>query len=264
MTSGANTALWDAVCKTDPAHTKKFKKGGGFSGTAIKPFWLIHRATETFGPVGIGWGWEEVENKVVAGIWCSRIRLWYLLNNQRGQIEQWGQTEMETERENKDRDGNGLGTFRKFVDEEAPKKAVTDAVTKCLSYLGFAGDVHMGLFDDSKYVDELRSEFKEREEALFASADLRKQFVDNCLEAIGKAASVQNLRDLNDLNMAKWNAMAASKDKADAEAWATISTNFKAKAGALKKGDQPKPVAQTVEAAVKNVGQVLGDDTIPF
>lgn len=171
----SNTQLWDAVCRTDPEHTKGFSRAGGFKGTAIKPYWLIRRATETFGPVGIGWGWEEIENQYVAGVWCSKVRLWYKTPDQAaisemkllespeklndyikgkiqaptvmGQVEQWGQTQME-----------GTNKHGAFVDEEAPKKAVTDAVTKCLSYLGFGGDVHMGLFDDSKYVEALKAE----------------------------------------------------------------------------------------------------------
>lgn len=144
-----NTTLWDSVYKTDPAHTKKFQKAGGFSGTAIKPIYLMHKATEIFGVCGIGWGWNELENKVVGGVWCSKVQLWFIYNNQKGHVEQWGQTTME-----------GKNSKGAFVDEEAPKKAVTDAVTKCLSYLGFAGDVHMGLFDDSKYVDERVKEEK--------------------------------------------------------------------------------------------------------
>lgn len=142
-----NIALWESVCKTDPNHTKKFSKGGGFSGTAIKPYWLMRRATETFGVCGVNWGWEEFENKMVAGVWCSKVRLWFEWNGKKGAIEQWGQTVLEGKNKN-----------GPFVDEEAPKKAITDAVTKCLSYLGFAGDVHMGLFDDSKYVEERKTE----------------------------------------------------------------------------------------------------------
>lgn len=160
-----NTALWDSVCKTDPAHTKKFTKGGGFSGTAIKPFYLMHKATQTFGVCGIGWGWQEIENQLVGGIWCSKVKLWFIYNNQRGEIEQWGQTVMQGKNKNGD-----------FVDEEAPKKAVTDAVTKCLSYLGFAGDVHMGLFDDSKYVEGLTSandnKFLSNEQAVLLDVEI--------------------------------------------------------------------------------------------
>jgi hypothetical protein len=154
-----NLALWLDVEKTDPSQTKQFTRGGGFKGTAIKPYWLMKRATETFGPCGIGWGWEEIENKYLAGVWCSKVRLWYQWNNQRGSLEQWGQTQMEGKNKNGD-----------FVDEEAPKKAVTDAVTKCLSYLGFAGDVHMGMFDDSKYVEERKKEEEGRKKEETAKA----------------------------------------------------------------------------------------------
>lgn len=250
-----NTVLWDSVCQTDPAHTKKFQKAGGFSGTAIKPYWLMRRATETFGPCGLGWGWEEIENKMVAGIWCSKVRLWFVQTNQRGEIEQWGQTVMEGKNKNGD-----------FVDEEAPKKAVTDAVTKCLSYLGFAGDVHMGLFDDSKYVEELKTQFLEQKSE-FDIPELRQQFVNNCLDSIAAVDTAKKLRDLKDLNMAKWNAVAASKDKGDIEAWASISSAFKGKAATFKGAKDDIKKASTVDAAVRSspiTADPLGGDTIPF
>jgi hypothetical protein len=44
-------------------------------------------------------------------------------------------------------------------DDEAFKKAFTDAVTNALKLIGVGADVHMGLFDDSKYVNEVRQEF---------------------------------------------------------------------------------------------------------
>ncbi len=43
-----------------------------------------------------------------------------------------------------------------FTDDEAFKKAFTDAVTNALKLIGVGADVHMGLFDDSKYVASLR------------------------------------------------------------------------------------------------------------
>ncbi len=150
-----NTALWDSVFKTNPEYTKAFSRAGGFKGTAISPMYLMHRATETFGPIGIGWGFEERESKMAEGVWFSRVRVWYLYNDKRGEMEQWGATTMI----NKRQDGSI------FVDEEAAKKSVTDAVTKCLSYLGFGADVHMGMYDDNKYVAELKEE-KRREKAI--------------------------------------------------------------------------------------------------
>lgn len=150
-----NLALWSSVEHTDPKFTKEFKRGGGFTGTAINPTWLHKRATEQFGPVGRGWGWTIVEERQVANpagdtvMWFSKVRVWYLMDGQRFETpEQWGGTEM-----------CGKNKYGPFMDEEAPKKTITDAVGKCLSYLGFAADVFMGLYDDSKYVDGQRREF---------------------------------------------------------------------------------------------------------
>jgi hypothetical protein len=147
-----NLALWNSVCRTDPSFTKQFSRSGGFKGTAISPMYLMMRATEKFGPVGVGWGFSEIENKIAEGVWFSKVLLWYKHEGERGEVEQWGATTMVQQRQS-----------GQFVDEEAAKKSVTDAVTKCLSYIGFAADVHLGLYDDTKYVNELRTE--KREEA---------------------------------------------------------------------------------------------------
>lgn len=179
----SNIELWDSVCQTDPSHTKKFTKGGGFSGTAIKPIYIIRKATEKFGPVGIGWGFTELEHEVVGGVWCSKVEVWYNYNNQRGTIQQWGQTVMQGKNKNGD-----------FVDEEAPKKSMTDALTKCLSYLGFSGDVHMGLFDDHKYVEGL-----ERKET---KAAMKKRFTelkeDIATSADPAATWSENMKEINE------------------------------------------------------------------
>lgn len=169
--------LWDRVFSTDPAQTKTFKRGGGFSGTAIKPYWIIMRATEEFGPVGVGWGWKEIDNKIFvaengAALWMSYIKVWY---THKGLIvengpEQWGATELVSFRQE--------GT-KTFVDEEAAKKAVTDGLTKCLSYLGFAGDVHMGLFDDNKYVAQRKVEERKAREQADAGEEKNGEVVPN-------------------------------------------------------------------------------------
>ena len=43
--------------------------------------------------------------------------------------------------------------FGPFTDEEAPKKSLTDALSKAMSWLGFAADIHLGRWDDNKYVN---------------------------------------------------------------------------------------------------------------
>src|ERR1700743_1002400 len=60
-----NMRIWEALGKTDPAHTKQFTRSGGFRGTAIKPMWANLRMTEFFGPCGIGWWPDKPDFQVV-------------------------------------------------------------------------------------------------------------------------------------------------------------------------------------------------------
>ncbi len=46
-------------------------------------------------------------------------------------------------------------------DDDAGKKAMTDALTKGLSHLGLSADVFLGLFEDNKYVAKVAAQFKE-------------------------------------------------------------------------------------------------------
>ena len=157
-----NTNLWDAVQATDPKYTKQFSRGGGFKGTATNATYLARKATEQFGPCGTGWGVQVVDEEVIEGapllldgqvvaherIHKVRARLWYVRDGQRGEVEQFGQTQIV---------GKNKNGF--FTDEEAPKKSLTDAMSKCLSLLGFSADIHLGLYDDNKYVAKLEQEF---------------------------------------------------------------------------------------------------------
>ena len=54
--------LWNAVAVTNPNFVKGFTRSGGFSGTAINATYQAQKATETFGPCGIGWGIDILVN----------------------------------------------------------------------------------------------------------------------------------------------------------------------------------------------------------
>lgn len=138
-----NLRIWTQVDKTDPAHTKKVNQRGGF--TAISAAYQIKRATEVFGPVGEGWGYDAGEPIFQAGLVFVPVTLWH---GERGHVfgPMFGGAEWESK-----------GRF----DTDALKKATTDALTKLLSQLGFNADVFLGRFDDNKYVAEMRSEFSE-------------------------------------------------------------------------------------------------------
>lgn len=155
--SSDNTKLWDILGRTDPAATKGFTRGGGFKGTAIKPVWSFKRMTEEFGPCGTGWGIGAPEFQVLPGsdgetlVYCT-TSIWY---EKKEQIV-WGV--------------GGDKVIAKFSsgpksDDEAFKKAYTDAITNALKFIGVGADVHMGRFDDSKYVNEMRQEFAEEQPA---------------------------------------------------------------------------------------------------
>jgi hypothetical protein len=154
----ANTALWEQVEKTDPKHVKEIT-GKSYRGNSPKPHYLVHKATETFGPCGIGWGFKVlneriIENRVGEAIHQANVLVWYVWEGERGEIEHVGATSMYGTR----KDG------KPYIDEDAPKKSVTDALVKALSMIGFAGDIFMGRYDDSKYVNDLRREIAEAEQ----------------------------------------------------------------------------------------------------
>ena len=137
--SSGHMDLWDRVTKTDPADTKEVNVRGGF--TAIDAYAQIRNATKEFGPVGQGWGWDVVDihfppNNTIA----VHISMW--VGDIKDRFSVFGQ--------------KNLGANK--PDEDAFKKALTDAVTKGLSYLGFNTDVFLGKFEDSKYVEERKAE----------------------------------------------------------------------------------------------------------
>jgi hypothetical protein len=165
--------LWNSVRETDPAYTKHFTRTGGFSGTAINATYQVQKATSLFGPIGIGWGYNLIEERFKEGaslgfdaqgaslgnevVHIVRIELWYKWNGETGKVQQFGQTTFV-----------GKTKHYVFTDEEAPKKSLTDALSKCLSLLGFGSDVYMGLYDDQKYVDALHERFADNQGAATA------------------------------------------------------------------------------------------------
>lgn len=156
-----NTKLWDLLGRTDPAHTQKFTRGGGFKGTAIKPMFSYRRMTEEFGPCGKGWGVGEPTFQVVPGdnrevlVYCT-VSIWYRHEDAEARVYGVGGDKVVTHIKANEQYNR---PERWESDDEAFKKAFTDAVTNALKLIGVGADVHMGLFDDNKYVNTMREEF---------------------------------------------------------------------------------------------------------
>ena len=152
-----NMKLWHSVCVTDPKAVKPIT-GKQYKGNSPKPYWVIQRATEVFGPCGLGWGVQILSERFERfgadeALHIAHVRVWYVQDGKRGEVEQMGQTRAAYT--------TAQGKF--IVDEDAPKKSATDGMVKCLSMLGFAGDIFSGRWDDSKYVAHALEVSKERE-----------------------------------------------------------------------------------------------------
>jgi hypothetical protein len=164
--ANANLRIWNAVSTTNPAHTKAVEFGRKF--TAIDAHYQIQEATRIFGPVGEGWGYDTGEMVFADGLVIVPVTLWHgKRENTFGPI--YGSTTL------RDRKGN--------IDKDAPKKATTDALTKSLSQLGFNADVFLGRFDDNKYVEDLKEQFKPKPEP---EAERKNSKLDGPYDTIAK------------------------------------------------------------------------------
>ena len=157
----SNTAIWDALYRSDPAHVKPIT-GKTYRGSSPKPQWVIKRLTEQFGPVGKGFGWNVLNSVYIDSIPHPdgtekkheiRIRFWWRDEDGEHSVESSGGTKALYKAGTK---GGAPGYW--VDDEDAEKKSLTDAITKAASWLGVAGDIFMGQWDDHKYVAELKAE----------------------------------------------------------------------------------------------------------
>ncbi|MBV1814482.1 hypothetical protein KTT58_17190 [Pseudomonas viridiflava] len=219
--SEKNLAIWSQVDKTDTRYTKAAKVGGqqitSLSGTA-----MIMKATEIFGPAGIGFGWKVLEERFDPGIevfsgegdkrislgftsnHTVRIAFWFMLDGQRGEIESYGCTNYVYK-----------ASYGMLSDGEAPKKSLTDAIKKALSALGFSADVFLGLHDDANYLEQLndelameRAEDKVEEEA--RQKQERLDYIKSVVETMGSAHSASELKKIHDVAVRK---LAARRDE---------------------------------------------------
>lgn len=202
----SNLKLWDGVSKTAPSATKTANAGGGRQETSINGTYMFMRATDAFGPCGIGWGYEIVEERYDQGqpyfdtegkLDCYelthtiKLRLWFKLGDDKGEVFSFGHTR---------------ALFRKNdgqmkADGEAPKKSLTDAIKKALSMLGFSADIFMGQWDDREYVEQqLNAEALDKADDKDAEAVKQaKEYAEwktNNLTAIDKAVSMNELEGL--------------------------------------------------------------------
>ena len=203
--SNQNMRIWSQVEKTAPEATKAAKVNGQ-QITSISGQHMVKRATEVFGPVGIGWGWAVAEERFDQGGEIRndkgeiigheightvRIKLWFMQDDKRGEVEQYGCTPFTYK-----------SKWGVTTDTEAPKKSLTDAVKKGLAMLGFSADIFLGLYDDRDYVAEREAE-AQLEQAENKEAEVARQAqerLDWLKAALDTMAGAQTMHELSKLH----------------------------------------------------------------
>jgi len=152
-----NLAFWDKVSQPGEEVLKKIV-GGRLAGMSdINPVWRYKVMTEHFGPCGHGWKYTIEDMWTVDGaegnlMVFAKVNLYIAItpkSSDAAYLINWfdpipgvGGSKLIA------KEKVGLHT-----DDEAYKKAVTDALGSAMKMLGVGADVYMGRWDGSKYRD---------------------------------------------------------------------------------------------------------------
>jgi hypothetical protein len=154
MTTFDGLSLWAAVEKTDARYTKDIT-GKAFRGTTVNNIHVARKITAVLGPVGFRWGWNVLdervqefghhEDKTYKALHWVRVAMWIKgEDGSKETFENFGTTVMASYTR------NGFS-----LDDEAPKKSMTDALSKLMVYLGGSADVWLNQFDPhNKYAGD--------------------------------------------------------------------------------------------------------------
>jgi len=130
-------------------------------------------ATQQFGPYGKGWGVRNEEFKVICdGLLSYQADMFW--RDEAGEVNHFSIN-------------SSIATHNKSgrLDDDCYKKVSTDALTKGLSKLGFSADVFLGMWDDNKYVAQVKEEFSGKKKPS-AKKKMTKEVMDAMIKAIGE------------------------------------------------------------------------------
>jgi len=152
-TESGNLGIYNQV-RSVPAEAVTPITGGPMRGkTNINPQWRLEKLTELFGPAGIGWKieqvsrWTETTGQGEVAVFCE-VNL-YVKQGGQWSAPIFGQGGNMLMRRSADW-VNGQPVQSVHIDDEAYKKAYTDAISVACKALGFAADVYYRE-DETKY-----------------------------------------------------------------------------------------------------------------
>ena len=152
-TESGNLGIYNQV-RSVPSDAITPITGGPMKGKSnINPQWRLEKLTELFGPAGIGWKIEQV-SRWTESTGQGEVAVFCEVNLYVKQGEQWsspvfGQGGNMLMRRTTEW-VNGQPVSSVHIDDEAYKKAYTDAISVACKALGFAADVYYRE-DETKY-----------------------------------------------------------------------------------------------------------------
>ena len=140
-----NLSIYDRV-RTVPKEAMTSIDGGRLKGnSSITPMWRIKKLTEVFGPVGFGWytevikTWTEVDENADVAVFVD-INLFVKKDGEWSKpiYGNGGNKLISHERKYE----NGTQVLVPYLDDDAYKKAYTDAISVAAKALGIGADVY--------------------------------------------------------------------------------------------------------------------------
>lgn len=148
-----NMKIYEQVRSVPEDAIKKIEAGRLKGKSDINPMWRIMELTRLFGPCGFGWytevvrQWVETAESGEQAVFVD-INLYVKMDGEWSKpIHGTGGNKLLTLEKKWE---NGVQTLSPYLDDEAYKKAYTDAISIACKALGFAGDVYYRQ-DTTKY-----------------------------------------------------------------------------------------------------------------
>ena len=158
MGDNPNMSIYDAVRAVPPEAIKPITAGRLKGKSDINPMWRIKVLTEQFGPCGEGW-------------YTEGVRYWTVIQEKSMEMAVFCELQLHTKGENGwsapiyGIGGNTVIAAEKnglYLDDEAYKKAYTDALSVACKALGIGADVYWQA-DRTKYSDLTETDAQQTE-----------------------------------------------------------------------------------------------------
>jgi len=266
-----NLSLWHQISKTDPSAVKKITEGTLAGRSSINVQQTVKQMTEAFGPVGKGWGYAVVSERIDEGapiytrpkegsgekpeyichekIHTLCISVW-VRDAETGaplHASHYGATRMVY--------GSKWGTT---TDEDYAKKSLSDALKKAASIFGCHADIFLGEWDDPSYVAERKAEEAiEKAEDKEAAAEVQRQEYEGWkgrnLELIASATQLSELEGLFNAGARK----AARRD--DSDYLVAMGKRWRERIPGLIGRASDRPAVEAIYAAAKARSKSWGE-----